>query len=372
MCRSFRLGAFLLILFVLASCGPAVQTTPPTIAPAPTVVVVAPTPLGASLDELFTDLAAKDSFSGAVLIMQGDEVVLRKGYGYADREAAIANTPETAFRIGGLTKPFTAVGILLLEAQGKLSVDDPICTYLADCPEAWQAITLHHLLSNTSGIVNYVPATGKTPAELAASVYSKAVHFAPGDGWEISQTNYALLGLVIEQVSGQSYADFLETQIFAPLGISATGVGDAPDGAAVGYAGNIVARPPAATVAAANGLYSTVDDLYRWDQALRNDALLSAAQREKLLAVHYSFAPDPFTYGYSIIASDTYLPGHRLIGFGLSANAEAPFGVYSGFDSSNWALTDLDTTVIMLSNQERASIATLDEMVADRILAAQE
>jgi CubicO group peptidase (beta-lactamase class C family) len=361
-----------------AACGPAVQVTPPTVAPDPTVAPiptaapVAATALGASLDDLFTGLASRDKFSGAVLVMQGDEVVLRKGYGYADQEAEIANMPETAFRIGGLSKPFTAAAILLLEQQGKLSVTDPICEYVADCPEIWQGITLHHLLSNTSGIVNYVPATGKTPAELAASVYAQALRFEPGDGWEISQTNYALLGLVIEQVSGRSYADFLEAQIFAPLGMSATGVGDAPDGAAIGYAGTVVANPPAAAVAAANGIYSTLDDLYRWDQALLNDTLLSAAQREKLLAVHYSFAPDPFTYGYGIIASDTYLPGHRLIGFGLSANAEGPFGVFNGFDASNWALTDIDATVIMLSNQEQAAVATLDDRVAERILAAQE
>lgn len=372
MWRCFRSSGLFLTILLMTACGPAVQVTPPTIAPASTTAAVRPTALGASLDEMFTNLASKDTFSGAVLVMQGDDVVLRKGYGYADRAAAIANTPATVFRIGGLSKPFTAVAILLLEAQGKLSVDDPVCDYVDDCPAAWEALTLHHLLTNTSGIASYLPTAGATPAQLVASVYEQPLRFVPGDDWAISQTNYALLGLVIEQVSGQSYAAFLETQIFAPLGMSATGVGDAPDGAAIGYTGALVARPPAATADAANGIYSTLDDLYRWDQALLKGTLLPEAQREKLLDVQYSFAPDPFTYGYSIIVSDTYLPGHRLIGFGLSADAEAPFGIYSGFDSSNWTLTDLNTTVIMLSNQEHAGIAALDELVADQILAAQE
>jgi CubicO group peptidase (beta-lactamase class C family) len=368
--RFFRSGAFLLILLLSAACGPAVQTTPPTIAPAPTAVAVAPTALGASLDELFTGLAAKDEFSGAVLVMQGNEVVLRKGYGYADREAEIANTPATAFRIGGLTKPFTAVGILLLEAQGKLSVDDPVCTYIDDCPEAWQALTLHHLLTNTSGLASYVAGGGETAAELIASVYAQPLRFVPGDTWEISQTNYALLGLVIERVTGHPYAVFLNEQIVTPLGLSATGIDPAPIDMAVGYAGTVIARPPAATADAANGIYSTLDDLYRWDQALLKGTLLPEAQRAKLFGV---FVPlGEFSYGYGTINAPTYRETHQIIAFGLSANAEAPFGVYSGFDSSNWALTDLDTTVIMLSNQEHASIATLDEMVADRILTAQE
>lgn len=302
--------------------------------------------------------------------MQGDDVVLRKGYGYADREAEIANTPETLFHIGGLSKPFTAVGVLLLEAQGKLSVDDPLCTYVADCPDAWEVLTLHHLLTNSSGIANYPPTGGATPADLVASVYEQPLRFVPGDSWEISQTNYALLGLVIEQVSGQSYAEFLEEQIFTPLGMSATGVGDAPDGTAVGYAGTVIARPPTAAVAAANGIYSTLDDLYRWDQALLNDTLLPEAQREKLFG---AFVPlGEFSYGYGTISAAAYRESHQITAFGLSANAEAPFGVFNGFDASNWVMTDLDTTVIMLSNQEHAAVATLDDLVAERMLAAQE
>lgn len=167
-------------------------------------------------------------------------MLLRKGYSDADSAGGVVNTPSTVFRIGGLSKPLTAAGILLLESQGRLSVDDPICDYVDDCPAAWVSVPLHHLLSNTSGIASYAApdvAARYTPKELLAAVRDTPLRFAPGAEFELSQTNYALLGMVIERVSGQPYDSFMQEQVFEPLGMDATGLAAAPAGLAKGYQG---------------------------------------------------------------------------------------------------------------------------------------
>lgn len=275
----------MLALALLTGCSSAAQTAPtvmpaptsvptiaPTVAPIPTVAPP-PTPIPASpvvtiadrLDALFTAQAEEGSFSGAVLIMEGDEVVLRKGYGEANRASGTANTPETAFRIGGLTKSLTAAGILLLEAQGKLSVDDLICDYIDDCPTAWESVTLHHLLTNTSGIENYIveePSAAYSPAELLSLVRDAPLAFAPGEGFALSQTNYVLLGMVIERAAGQPYGDFLQEQLFDPIGMVASGLVEPPDTLAMGNRGEEATAGPLnpSEGYAAYGLYSTVDD----------------------------------------------------------------------------------------------------------------
>lgn len=386
-----------LALALLSGCTPSVQT-PPTVAPAPTSApaalppptvapvqpTVAPTralaPTSAAtpttvaiaerLDALFTGQAASGSFSGAVLIVDGDTVVLRKGYGAADAATGTANAPETSFRIGGLSKPLTAAAILLLEAQGKLSVTDPICAYLDDCPPAWEPVTLHHLLSNTSGIENYTVedrAASYSPVALLESVRDEPLAFAPGEGFALSQTNYVLLGMVIERASGQPYGTFMEEQIFAPLGMSATGYEGQPEGLATGYQGPRSAGPFEPSVGyAAYGLYSTVDDLYRFDQAILAGGLLPAEQRAKLVASHLELGE--FSAGYGVLRSDTYYAGHQIVGLGLAVKDEAPYGVYPGYDSINYSLTDRGIYVVILANNERAAVAELVEPVARMLL----
>lgn len=380
----------MLALALLTGCASAARTAPtvgaaptsvptvvPTVAPIPTVAP-APTPIPASpvvtiadrLDALFTAQAEEGSFNGAVLIMDGDEVVLRKGYGDANRVSGTANTPETAFRIGGLTKSLTAAGILLLEAQGKLSVDDLICDYIDDCPTAWESVTLHHLLTNTSGIENYTaeePSAAYSPDELLSLVRDAPLAFAPGEGFALSQTNYVLLGMVIERASGQPYGDFLQEQLFDPVGMVATGFVEPPDTLAMGYKGEAAAGALNPSVGyAAYGLYSTVDDLYRFDQAVLAGDLLPAAQREKLVAKHKNLGE--FSYGYGTMRSDTYYAGHRIVGLGLAVKDEAPYGVYPGYDSINYSLTDRGIYVVILANNENAAVAELVEPVARMLL----
>jgi CubicO group peptidase (beta-lactamase class C family) len=154
-----------------------------------------------------------------------------KGYGYANAEWKTPNTLQTKFRVGSLTKQFTATAIMQLRERGLLSLQDSICKYLQPCVEAWKPVTLHHLLSHTSGIAGYRempdPKTRTIPPwtahQIAAQFQNAPLDFAPGARWQYSDWSYCLLGLVIENVTGKSYAQVLREQIFEPLGMHDTG-----------------------------------------------------------------------------------------------------------------------------------------------------
>jgi CubicO group peptidase (beta-lactamase class C family) len=187
------------------------------------------------VDELLAQMNRDSTFSGSALIAQDGVVYLSKGYGLADRLQGIPNTPQTRFHLGSMTKHFTAMGILLLESQGKLSLQDPICNFIAGCPTAWQGVTIHHLLTNTSGLSRMM--SSKLYAEIdrgtsdpvtpLVSPVEQADYLGltrewpvgaqPGERYIYNNFGYILLTHIIEQVSGQSYADFLEQTIFTPL-----------------------------------------------------------------------------------------------------------------------------------------------------------
>ncbi|HKP11678.1 MAG TPA: serine hydrolase domain-containing protein, partial [Blastocatellia bacterium] len=187
--------------------------------------------LQARVDERLGAAVKANQFSGAVLVARDGRVLVSKGYGMANFETETPNTPQTIFRLGSITKQFTATAILMLQEQGKLSVQDSICKYVADCPAAWQPITLHHLLSHTGGVPNFTsfPDYQKTMAlpttveGLIARFKDQPLDFQPGEKWSYSNSGYVLLGHVVEKVSGQSYEAFLQERIFAPLGMKNTG-----------------------------------------------------------------------------------------------------------------------------------------------------
>src|ERR1700748_1843985 len=164
-----------------------------------------------------------NSFRGSVLIAIDGKILFEHGYGLADEEWNVPNTPNTKFRIASLTKQFTAASVLLLQEQRRLNVHDAISKYLSGLPASWQAITIHQLLTHTSGIPNYTEfpeikelnRTGATPQELIAVVAKKPLLFPPGTKWSYTNTGYVLLGMLIEKVSGMSYAEFLQQKIFA-------------------------------------------------------------------------------------------------------------------------------------------------------------
>ena len=249
-------------------------------------------------------------FSGSVLVAKDGAPLLREGFGAADREWDIPNAPDTKFRLGSLTKQFTATAILQLAEAGKLSVDDPVSKFYADAPAAWSKITIKHLLSHTSGIPSYtgIPnffSKGASklplkPEEIVKLTQDKPLEFEPGAKYAYDNTGYVLLGVVIEKVSGQTYADYLSQHIFQPLGMKNTGydvsgeiLAKRASGYEPGKGGWRNADYLDMTLPyAAGSLYSTVDDLLIWNTALTDGKILTDASRKAAWTEnlnHYGF-----------------------------------------------------------------------------------
>ena len=222
-----RLSLIMLSLMLAGCGGLSLPVTPsPTElespSPSPTFAVE---DTASKIDKVLNDLTEREAFTGAVLVARNGEVLLRQGYGLADRERNIPNTPQTKYRLGSITKQFTAMAILMLQAQDKLNVQDPICRYISECPITWQDITIHHLLTHTSGIPNLTDfhdyqatkATPSPPEQTIARFKDKPLGFPPGEQWSYSNSGYIVLGHIIEQASGLSYEAFLQQYIFEPL-----------------------------------------------------------------------------------------------------------------------------------------------------------
>jgi CubicO group peptidase (beta-lactamase class C family) len=199
------------------------------------VAVAAPAQLealGQSIDHYMNDIVNAGWFQGAVLVAHNGKVIISKGYGMADAAHGTPNRAQTHFRLASVTKQFTAAAIMILQARGQLNVQDSVCTHLPDCPDAWRAVTIQNLLTHTSGLPNYTdfmtyepsqmqPAT---PDELIARFRGEPLLYPPGTTYFYENSDYVLLGRIIEQVSGQPYADFLRDVIFTPLQMHDSGV----------------------------------------------------------------------------------------------------------------------------------------------------
>jgi CubicO group peptidase (beta-lactamase class C family) len=312
---------------------------------------------------------AVNGFSGSILVAQNGQPVVSQGYGMANVELAAPNTPQTVFRLGSITKQFTAMAVMILQERGKLRVSEPACRYLTDCPPAWQPLTIRHLLTHTSGIPNYTnfPDFARTAvlptsaAEMVGMLKDKPLEFVPGEKFAYSNSGYYLLGLIVERASGQPYADFLQASIFTPLAMKQTGY-DNPSriirNRAAGYtrqAGETVnaAYMDMTIPFAAGALYSTTEDLLRWDQALYTDTLVSQESREEM------FTPDKGGYGYG-----------WTIGRRFDRQAIAHGGGIYGFATELVRFPADRVTVIVLSNVEGASVGTMANDLAAIVFGA--
>lgn len=317
---------------------------------APLVAVTAgSTNFTLTADTYLNKLTQEQAFSGAVLVATNGTVVFAQGYGLANREHGIANTTNTVFRLASVSKQFTAMCILILQEEHKLNVTNLISQYVEGSPEAWSAITIHHLLTHTAGIPNF---TGfpdnlrfeRLPTTVAATVSrfkDKPLDFEPGTKMRYSNSGYVLLGYIIEKVTGKSYGEFVAERIFQPLGMKQSGYDHPSDilpGRASGYSRrgtNIINCIPFAmdTPHAAGALHSTVGDLLIWDQALYSDRLVSAST---LKAMFTPFKED-YCYGW--------FHGHfgGRIGYGHG-------GGISGFATQVIRLTNERVYVAVLSN----------------------
>jgi CubicO group peptidase (beta-lactamase class C family) len=188
-------------------------------------------------DAYIVSEVASHYFRGSVLVGIDGKIIFEKAYGIGDEEWGANNTVHTKFRIGSLSKQFTAACILLLQERGRLNVHDTISRYLPGLPATWQAISVHQLLTHTSGIPNYtsrpefsrIKRTGATPQQMIDLVADKPLDFTPGTNWSYSNTGYILLGMIIERTSGMSYNEFLKKHILDPLGMANSGYDRATD-----------------------------------------------------------------------------------------------------------------------------------------------
>ena len=166
--------------------------------------------------EQIIQAAVPKRFMGSVLVAQNGKVLLDKGYGFANLEWDIPNSPATKFRLGSITKQFTAACVLLLEERGKLKIEDPVKKYMADAPAAWDKVTIFHLLTHTSGIPNFTgfpeyrsrKAEAIAPEKLVEWFRDKPLEFQPGEKWNYSNSGYVLLGYLIEKSAERATATF--------------------------------------------------------------------------------------------------------------------------------------------------------------------
>jgi CubicO group peptidase (beta-lactamase class C family) len=266
--------------------------------------------------------------------------VVRRGYGRSDLEAGVEAGPGTDYRLASVSKQFTAAAILLLAEDGKLSVDDPARKWLPELPGAADAITLRHLLTHTSGLVDYEDLMGddwqgqiRDAGVLDLLSKENRLYFPPGTSYRYSNSAYALLSLVVERASGMAYPDFLQARIFGPLGMRDTlayvAGGPEPPHRAWGYtqagAGaskeGAWARTDQSTTSAVlgdGGIYSSIDDLALWDAALYDDRLLGDASRKLAFSPQVEVTGEPFEAQYGFgwrITGETLWHSGETVGF---------------------------------------------------------
>lgn len=315
------------------------------------------------------DLAAKANayikaagIQGSVLLAKNGKVILAKGYGLANMELDVPNTPATIFRLGSITKQFTAAAVLQLQEKGKLNVSDLISKYIPDTPAAWNSVTIRHLLTHTSGIPSYTDEIGYQahmreqsgpPPEFINRFRDRPLEFLPGERFHYDNSGYFLLGVIVEQVSGMKYEDYLRKNIFEPLQMTSTGY-DWPatilKDRASGYSKSADGKQINAEFLdmgqpyAAGSLYSTVLDLYKWDRALYTTRVLSAQ------SIEAAFTPGKFDwaegikYGYGWGIAQVH--GHKTVGHG---------GGINGFSTVIWRAIEEDAVSIVLSNSDAGS-----------------
>jgi CubicO group peptidase (beta-lactamase class C family) len=316
------------------------------------------------MEEVIQYYVNSHKFMGSILLSRNDQILLDKGYGYANLEWQVPDSADTKFRLGSITKQFTAACILLLEERGKLNTDDPVKKYLPDAPSAWDHVTIYNLLTHTSGIPSFTEfpdyqsneAKPTTPEQLVAWFRDKPLEFQPGKDWHYSNSGYALLGYLIEKITGQRYQDFVEENIFKPLGMEnsgydsstaviphrAAGYSPAPDGPV--NAGYIDMSIPFS----AGALYSTTHDLLRWEQALFAGELLSTESLRKMTI--------PFKRNYGCGLLVRTVNGLNVIDHG---------GGIEGFSTMLAYYPDDKLTVVVLGNLEgEAPVEIADSLAA--------
>ena len=352
---SWRVISLALVVALAAGCtaAPAARASPAATFPAATAGRIS-----AYLD----GLAARGMLTGTVLVTRGG-MSYTAAFGYADRAARTPDTDQTEYRLGSVSKQFTAMGVLLLAARHRLTVTGRLCRYLPGCPARWGAITIADLLDHTSGVPDYLndlaarwPPQPATPSPLIASFAAAPLHFAPGTLMRYSNSGYVLLGALIEHITGQGLAAFLQQNIFGPLGMTRTGTDTTAirPGHALGYYadGSQPAAYPMSAFFADGGLYSVQDS-----------TLIPAALTAQMLAVHAA-CPPPGSPGGCLTGADL---GYGY-GWFVDRTRYGPLyqhvGRIDGWGSFNGIYPRQHEHVIILANSEATPVLDIGTALA--------
>jgi CubicO group peptidase (beta-lactamase class C family) len=276
--------------------------------------------MAARVDQYLTRLVPY-GFSGAVLIAKDGQVVLEKGYGFANRETGLAYTTDLVSCIGSVTKQFTAAAVLALEMDGKLSTSDPISKYLPGVPADKAGITIHHLLTHSAGFAGDLGGSDEEPIArdaLVAKVLAAPLASKPGERFEYSNEGFSLAAAIVERVSGKGYEEYLRERVLLPAGLKDTGyqapawplarlpMGYAQDGKPWGrvYKNGWLPDGPGWYLRGNGGIHSSIDDLYRWHLALESTKVLSAAAVAKYQTGHIdSVGNERYAYGWGVVTT---------------------------------------------------------------------
>ncbi|MDR5591201.1 serine hydrolase [Christiangramia sp. SM2212] len=329
------------------------------------------------IDELMNKYTDYLQFNGSVLVAEDGEVILKKGYGMANMEWNIPNSPETKHRLGSITKQFTSMLIMQLVDEGKLDLDKPVTTYLKDYPkETGDKISIHHLLTHTSGIPNYTSFPGffqnqsrnpYTPKEFVKVFADSSLVFNPGEKFEYSNSGYFLLGVIIEEVTGKSYEENLKERIFDPLKMNDTGFDHHDEiikNRATGYEqrGTEFINSPYLDMSipySAGSLYSTVEDLYKWDRALKSNKILSEESKKLMFTMHKALGPlQGAGYGWYVGQQNFGKDTVNITGHG---------GGINGFNTLITRIPEDDNLIILLNNTGGKSLNEMTTAISNII-----
>lgn len=329
-----------------------------------------------SLSQQIDHYLEENGFSGTALIAKEGKILHKRGYGLANREHGIINTPDTVYRIASLTKQISAIAIMQLAEKNKLDLHDTISKFLPEYPLPQGAqITIHHLLSHSSGIPSILEFPNlaeiqrhpATPQETMRHFSSLPLKFAPGTDCEYSDSGYIVLGAIIEAASKQAYADYIQENIFAPLGMNSSfyesnrliprrASGYVQKEGEFRHADYIDMSFPHGSGA----LTSTVEDLYRLGLGLKT--LLSQESRDSLFKVQAANQAGTITYGYG------FRIGPKNTGMeGCRSSIIGHFGGIEGFAAASIYYPDTDITIILLSNVEKMPVKSFHKELAQLI-----
>ena len=266
------------------------------------------------IDSIFLNAHLQSTFCGRALVVKNDAVIYNGGYGYANEEWKVEHTYETKFKIGSCTKQFTAALVMLLAEEDKICLDSNICTYIPDYPKSnGHKITIHHLLSHSSGIPDYffLPQVQSLiykenkPSEFVKTFWDLPLEFEPGSSAKYSNSGYFILGYIVENITGKTYSEVLQEKIFKPLKMNNTGVDNQHEifsNKAFGYISvnqQLLVAPylNSSGAYAAGAIYSSCEDLSKWCQSLLDETLLSPESISKMTSLHNA----RYGYGFGVL-----------------------------------------------------------------------